>query len=66
MLEHEQIDEIIRSNPKVDPSAVERTREAARRLAEAGIQIDGYRLQPPLGGTLLLSHAKARSDRLSK
>lgn len=53
MLDKDFVKEIVARNPRVDPTAVERGREAARRLAEAGFTIGDYRLQPPLGGSRL-------------
>ena len=53
MLDEKQTAEIIERNPQIDASAVERSREAARRLAKLGFKESGYRLEPPLGGELL-------------
>lgn len=53
MLDKDLVKEIVKRNPNVDPTAVDRSREAVRRLAEAGFSIGDYRLQPPLGGGLL-------------
>ena len=53
MLEKDLIEEIVERNPRIDPTAVERGREAAKRLAKVGIEIGNYRLQPALGGAIL-------------
>jgi hypothetical protein len=53
MLDKDLVAEIVERNPKVDPTAVNRSRDAARRLEEAGIRIGAYSLQHPLGGALL-------------
>jgi hypothetical protein len=53
MLDEKQIAEIVERNPQIDASAIERSREAARRLARLGFKESGYRLEPPLGGGLL-------------
>ena len=49
-MEQDQLDEIIERNPGIDPTAIERSRQAAEQLAEVGIELGGYRLSPPLGG----------------
>jgi len=53
MLDEKQVADIVERNPQIDASAVERSREAARRLAKLGFKESGYRLEPPLGGGLL-------------
>jgi hypothetical protein len=50
---------IIVKNPRVDASAIERSREIARKLGEAGIEQGTYRLEPALGGEFL---KRAQSD----
>lgn len=49
-MDQEHLDEIIKDNPKVDPTAIERSRQAVKQLADAGIKLGGYRLMPALGG----------------
>ncbi len=46
------LDEIVRANPHVDPTAIERSRRAQKQLADAGIEIGGYHLTPALGGAI--------------
>ena len=53
MLNKDRVVEIVERNPKVDPSAIERSREVARRLAKLGIGTGDYRIVPALGGDLL-------------
>lgn len=53
MLDKDLVKEIVDRNPQVDPTALERSREVVRRLAEVGVTIGDYRLQPPLGGAML-------------
>lgn len=48
-----QLTEILRENSKIDPTAIERSSQAAKQLAEVGIKLGGYRLAPALGGQLL-------------
>ena len=63
MLNGNLIEEIVKRNPQIDFSAVERSRSAAERLAEVGILLGGYRIQPALGGSLLKSTGvNARND----
>ncbi len=38
---------------EIDRTAIERSRQAARQLADVGIKLGGYKLEPPLGGKLL-------------
>ena len=47
-----ELDEIVRANPLVDPTAIDRSRRAEKQLAEAGIELGGYRLTPALGGAI--------------
>jgi len=53
VLDRDLVKEIVDRSPRVDPTAVERSREIVRKLAEVGVKIGEYRLQPPLGGALL-------------
>lgn len=53
MLEREKIQEIVLRNPQVDPTALERSREIAQRLLEAGIASGDYGLEPALAGRVL-------------
>ena len=60
MLNKDRVAEIVERNPKVDPSAIERSREVARKLAKVGIGTGDYRIVPALGGDLL-KHAHRTS-----
>ena len=51
-METEQLTQILKRNPGIDRTALERSRRAAKQLAEAGIAIGGYRLDPALGGNV--------------
>lgn len=46
----EQLAQILKKNPGIDRTALERSRQAAKQLAEVGVAVGGYRLDPPLGG----------------
>lgn len=52
-MDKERLAEILAKNPKVDRAAVERSQQAAKRLADVGIKVGGYRLKPALGGTTI-------------
>ena len=47
-MEQDHLDEIIKANPNIDESAITRSRQATKKLAEAGIKLGGYRLTPAL------------------
>ena len=52
-MEQQRIEEALNVNRDVDRQAIERSNRATKQLAEAGIELGGYRLEPALGGTLL-------------
>ena len=52
-MDQSNIDGITKDNPNIDPTAIERSRQVAEQLAEAGIKLGGYRLMPALGGPSL-------------
>ncbi len=52
-MEKDRVAEIVEKNPKIDRAAVERSQEAAKRLADVGIKVGGYRLKPALGGATI-------------
>jgi len=60
-MDQNQLDEIIKINPNIDPTAIERSRQAAKQLADAGIKLGGYRLLPALGGSII-----KHSDRIAR
>lgn len=49
-METDHITEILDRNPSIDRDALERAEQAAKQLADVGIKLGGYRLEPPLGG----------------
>lgn len=49
-MEQHELDAIIEANPSIDRTAIERSRQAVKQLADAGIKLGGYRLKPALGG----------------
>lgn len=49
----DQLAKILKQNPKIDRTAIERSRQAAKQLADVGVKLGGYRLEPALGGKLL-------------
>ena len=44
---------ILEKNPEIDRTAIDRSRQAAKKLAEVGVSVGGYRLEPALGGKLV-------------
>ena len=52
-MERNLIEEIEHANPNVDGTDMERCDRAVNQLAEAGIKLGGYKLEPALGGTVL-------------
>jgi len=53
-MQSDEIDETVKSNPHVDPTAIDRANQAVKQLADAGIEIGGYHLDPPLGSIIPL------------
>lgn len=49
----DQLAKILKGNPKIDRTAIERSRQAAKQLADVGVKLGGYRLKPALGGKIL-------------
>lgn len=52
-MDQDHLDKIVNANPHIDRTALDRSRQAAKQLAEAGITLGGYRLMPALGGTII-------------
>ena len=48
-----QLGEVLKEDPRIDPTAIERSRQAAKQLADVGVKLGGYRLKPALGGKML-------------
>lgn len=62
-MDQNHLDKIIKENPNVDPTAIERSHQAAKQLADAGIKLGGYRLMPALGGpTIKYSNSTTRQE----
>lgn len=51
-METRHLTEIIKDNPNIDRTALDRSRQAVKQLADVGIVLGGYRLMPALGGTI--------------
>ena len=49
----DQLAKILGENPKIDRTAIERSRQAAKQLADVGVKLGGYRLEPALGGKII-------------
>lgn len=49
----DQLAKILKENPKIDRTAIERSRQAAKQLADVGVKLGGYRLEPALGGKII-------------
>ncbi len=59
----EQLAEILEENPKIDRTAIERSRQAAKQLADVGVKLGGYRLAPALGGKILRNSGQSANWR---
>ena len=49
-MEKDDLARILKRNPNIDRTAVDRSQQVAKQLAEVGIKVGGYRLEPALGG----------------
>ena len=54
-MEKDHLARILKRNPSIDRTAIDRSRQAAKQLAEVGVKVGGYRLEPALGGKLVRS-----------
>ena len=45
-----QLARILDTNPQIDRSTLQRSRQVEEQLAAVGITLGGYRLEPALGG----------------
>ncbi len=59
----DQLAKILKENPKIDRTAIERSRQAAKQLADVGIELGGYRLEPALGGKFLRNSEQSARGR---
>ena len=50
---------ILKRNPNIDRTAIDRSQQAAKQLAEVGVKLGGYRLEPALGGKLVPSSGQS-------
>ncbi|WP_420632502.1 hypothetical protein [Candidatus Palauibacter sp.] len=53
MMEKSRLAEIVEKNPKIDRTAIDRSEQAVKQLADVGIKVGGYRLAPALGGKMI-------------
>ncbi len=49
-MEKDDLARILKKNPGIDRTAIDRSQQAVKQLAEVGIKVGGYRLEPALGG----------------
>ena len=49
-MEKDHLARILKRNPSIDRTAIDRSQQAAKQLAEVGVKVGGYRLEPALGG----------------
>ena len=52
-MEKDHVARILKRNPTIDRTAIDRSRQAAKQLGEVGVKVGGYRLEPALGGKLV-------------
>ena len=65
-MEQDYLNKIIEENPNVDRTAIDRSHQAAKQLADVGIRLGGYNLTPALGGAIFKhSDDFSRQDSLS-
>ena len=60
-MDEDQLRAIIEANPSIDRTAVDRSRQAAKQLADVGIRLGGYRLRPALGSATI-KHSDAPTE----
>ena len=54
---------ILKRNPNIDRTAIDRSRQAVKQLADVGIEVGGYRLTPALGGKPVGSSGQSLSPK---
>ena len=52
-MEKDDLADILKRNPNIDRTAIDRSQQAAKQLADVGVKVGGYRLEPALGGKLV-------------
>ena len=62
-MENDDLTRLLKENLKTDRTAIERSRQAAKQLADVGIELGGYRLEPALGGKVVGSSNQASGRR---
>ena len=62
-MEKDHLARLLKRNPNIDRTATDRSQQAARQLAEVGIKVGGYRLEPALGGKLVRSPGQSPSPK---
>ena len=60
-MEKDHLGRILKRNPTIDRTAIDRSRQAAKQLAEVGVKVGGYRLEPALGGKLVRNSEQSPS-----
>ena len=60
-MEKDHLARILKRNPNIDRTAIDRSQQAAKQLAEVGVKVGGYRLEPALGGKFVRSSGQAPS-----
>ena len=60
-MEKDQLARILKRNPNIDRTAIDRSQQATKQLAEVGVKVGGYRLEPALGGKLVRSSGQSPS-----
>jgi len=60
-MEKDHLVRILKRNPNIDRTAIDRSQQAAKQLAEVGVKVGGYRLEPALGGKLVRSSGQSPS-----
>ena len=58
-MEKDDLARILKRNQDIDRTAIDRSRQAAKQLAEVGVKVGGYRLEPALGGKLVRSSGQS-------
>ena len=62
-MDKEHLARILERNPTIDRTAVDRSSQAAKQLADVGVKVGGYRLEPALGGKIVKNSQQSPSRR---
>ena len=60
-MERDHLARILKRNPTIDRTAIDRSQQAAKQLDEVGVKMGGYRLEPALGGKLVRGSGQSPS-----